>query len=92
MSAENETRPSGCRYAEQLADTGEWVCSLNLCHNDDLLSCCKTCEEYDGAVRGLGDVVARATKAVGIKPCGRCQKRRERMNKMTQNLFERRSK
>lgn len=32
-------------------------------------------------IRGLGDVVARATKAVGIQPCGRCQKRREWLNK-----------
>lgn len=32
--------------------------------------------------RGLGDVVAAATKAVGIKPCGGCQKRREALNRM----------
>lgn len=38
--------------------------------------------EADGKIRGLGDVVAAATKAVGIKPCGGCQKRREALNKM----------
>lgn len=32
--------------------------------------------------RGLGDVVAAATKAVGIKPCGGCAKRREALNHM----------
>jgi hypothetical protein len=32
--------------------------------------------------RGLGDVVASATKAVGIKPCGGCQRRREALNRM----------
>lgn len=32
-------------------------------------------------IRGLGDAVARVTKAVGIKPCGRCEKRREWLNK-----------
>lgn len=32
-------------------------------------------------VRGLGDVVAKATKAVGIRPCGRCERRREWLNK-----------
>jgi hypothetical protein len=32
---------------------------------------------------GLGDVVAGATKAIGIKPCGKCQKRRQAMNKAT---------
>jgi hypothetical protein len=33
-------------------------------------------------IRGLGDVVAAATSAVGIKPCGGCKKRQEAMNKM----------
>lgn len=32
---------------------------------------------------GLGDVVARATKAVGIQPCGKCRKRQESLNKAT---------
>jgi hypothetical protein len=30
---------------------------------------------------GLGDVIKRATSAVGIKPCGGCAKRAERLNK-----------
>lgn len=34
------------------------------------------------AINGLGDVVAAATKAVGIQPCGGCQRRREALNKM----------
>lgn len=29
---------------------------------------------------GLGDVVAKLTKAVGIKPCKGCQKRRTKLN------------
>lgn len=32
---------------------------------------------------GIGDVVAGATKAVGIKPCGACQKRQAALNKAT---------
>jgi hypothetical protein len=32
-------------------------------------------------LRGLGDVVARATKAVGIKPCAGCKKRQEKLNR-----------
>jgi len=31
-------------------------------------------------MRGLGDAVARVTKAVGITPCGPCQKRQEILN------------
>lgn len=31
--------------------------------------------------RGLGDVIASATKALGIKPCGGCKKRQNALNK-----------
>lgn len=32
--------------------------------------------------RGLGDSVAKLTKAFGVQPCGGCQQRREWLNKM----------
>jgi hypothetical protein len=32
--------------------------------------------------RGLGDVVAAATKAVGIRQCGPCRKRQEALNRL----------
>ena len=38
---------------------------------------------------GLGDVVAGATKAVGVKPCGACQKRREALNRATPSYVRR---
>lgn len=31
-------------------------------------------------MRGLGDVVAAVTSAVGIKPCGGCKRRQEALN------------
>lgn len=31
---------------------------------------------------GAGDVVAAATKAVGIKPCGGCERRRKALNRL----------
>ena len=31
--------------------------------------------------RGLGDVIARMTYAVGINPCGGCRERAARLNK-----------
>jgi hypothetical protein len=31
---------------------------------------------------GLGDVVKRVTTAVGIKPCGGCQRRAEALNRL----------
>lgn len=33
-------------------------------------------------LRGLGDVVSAVTKAVGIRECGGCAKRREALNKL----------
>ena len=30
--------------------------------------------------KGLGDLVAKATKALGIKPCGGCLKRQQMLN------------
>lgn len=38
--------------------------------------------DYDGPVRGLGDVVAKATKLAGIKPCTPCKKRQAALNRM----------
>ena len=32
--------------------------------------------------RGLGDTIAKVTKAVGVKPCGGCKKRQEKLNKI----------
>jgi len=32
------------------------------------------------AAKGLGDTIASMTKAVGIKPCGGCKKRRKWLN------------
>lgn len=32
--------------------------------------------------RGLGDTVAKITRAVGIKPCGGCKKRQAALNKL----------
>lgn len=45
--------------------------------------CCQDkVEKQRARIRGLGDVVAAATSAVGIKPCGGCKKRQETLNKL----------
>jgi hypothetical protein len=31
--------------------------------------------------KGLGDVIANATRVAGIKPCSSCEKRREALNR-----------
>ena len=37
---------------------------------------------------GLGDIVAMATKAVGIKPCAGCKKRQITLNKIKLPVFK----
>jgi len=39
--------------------------------------------------RGIGDVVAAATTAVGVKPCGGCAKRKAAFNKATPGWLSR---
>jgi hypothetical protein len=33
-------------------------------------------------MEGIGDVIAAATKAIGIEPCESCEKRRDKWNKL----------
>ena len=51
------------------------VCGLEL-HVPDGLPVVHRCKS-----RGVGDTVAKITRAAGIKPCGRCKKRQEALNK-----------
>ncbi len=39
-------------------------------------------KEPRARVRGLGDTIAKATTALGIKPCGGCKKRQELLNRL----------
>jgi hypothetical protein len=38
--------------------------------------------EKFGLSRGLGDTIAKVTKALGVKPCSGCKKRRDKLNDM----------
>lgn len=40
-------------------------------------------EPSEPVAAGLGDAVAAATKAVGVKPCGGCQRRQAALNRAT---------
>jgi hypothetical protein len=37
---------------------------------------------------GLGDTIEAVTKAIGIKPCDGCKKRKEWVNKKTRRLYD----
>ncbi len=38
-------------------------------------------ESKDNVIRGLGDVIARSTTFMGMKPCSGCKKRQDSLNK-----------
>ncbi len=78
---------SDCIYAMKRKNEPE-QCSLKLCEGRNLEECCDSCSEYAGPNRGLGDVVKNVAEAVGIKPCGGCQKRREAMNRWSKKRAE----
>ncbi len=39
-----------------------------------------TIRRFDPTSRGLGDVIAKATTAMGLKPCGKCKQRQKKLN------------
>jgi hypothetical protein len=41
-----------------------------------------TRDQQRNRIRGLGDLIAAGTRAVGIRPCGGCKKRQEALNRM----------
>ena len=57
-------------------------CLLGLFNGSPRIADCMSCASYEGKVRGLGDMVAKVTKSVGIKPCSACKKRQQMLNKV----------
>ena len=41
------------------------------------------CPAVHVAPMGIGDLVADGTKALGVKPCGKCRKRQAWLNRLT---------
>jgi hypothetical protein len=56
---------------------GTWLLEL---HADGKVDVISFAAAEPRAMRGVGDLIARATKAVGIQPCQGCQKRQEALN------------
>ena len=64
-----------------------WECdkcglTANLSPDDFPLACSCGARHELGKSRGLGDTIAKLTKAVGIRQCGGCAKRRKALNKI----------
>ena len=53
-------------------------CGIELINPVMPVRCCNGSEPS----RGLGDTVAKITKAFGVKPCGKCKKRQQKLNKL----------
>jgi hypothetical protein len=47
------------------------------------------CPPHPREIIGVGDAVAAATKAVGVKPCGGCAKRQAALNRATPGWLSR---
>lgn len=70
-----------CTHWQDCGVIGGGCCKINAYAKPSLGICMKVCMMYDGPPRGLGDVVAKVTKAVGIKPCVPCRERQAAMNR-----------
>ena len=46
------------------------------------IPCIRHEKEISNGVEGIGDMVAKMTSAVGIKPCSGCKKRQAWLNKL----------
>ena len=62
-----------------------WRCSecnlrANVGPDDFPLTCSCGARHELGTSRGLGATIAKLTQAVGIQPCGGCEKRRQKLN------------
>jgi len=65
-------------------------CSLNLYGGRPSFGTCGVCKQREDCPdwttkdksRGLGDTIAKITKAVGITPCGGCKQRQPALNKL----------
>lgn len=71
---------TNCKHWKATQSRTGGACALGLFGGRPSHGVCRACPDYDGPPRGAGDLVAAVTHAVGIRPCGGCQKRRQRLN------------
>jgi len=74
---------AGVGDGKQLA--APWLDISDLSSEEAIQAFCAFIEaiiKQEGQIRGLGDVVAKATKLVGIVPCAGCAKRQAALNRM----------
>ena len=77
--------PSNCDFAR--APSGLWTCkncgyTLPVPLPAPPRRNCPAAKRAKPKSRGLGDTIAKITRAVGIKPCGGCKKRQKKLNEL----------
>jgi hypothetical protein len=82
-----DDNPSGwkCTQCDQVASTRKHYPSMpppRNCKVHPRYARPEPDEEVPAKSRGLGDTIAKITKALGIKPCGGCKKRQAALNKL----------
>ena len=75
----SQSEKSTCVFSTDTS--GVQSCGLGLAEPGEMPGACASCSRYSGPARGLGDRIKDLTDKVGIKPCGGCQRRREKLNK-----------
>lgn len=72
-----------CQHWEDIGRKDSGKCVAGLYGGTPSTSVCNQCPHKHA---GLGDLIAMAAKAVGIKPCKGCRKRREKLNQFGKKL------
>lgn len=71
-----------CKHWSDIGEYAAGACALGHEGGKPAVAYCTDCPDRKAADRGLGDAIARWTSAVGIKPCGGCEKRQEALNRL----------
>lgn len=72
-----------CKHWSDVGQPRYGRCGIGLHGGLPSAGVCRVCQEREPIEsEGLGDTIAKATKSVGIKPCGGCKKRRELLNRL----------
>jgi hypothetical protein len=72
---------SQCRHAKPLEGYSREFADCEFVFRPHI-GVCARCPKYDGPPRGVGDVIAKVTTAIGIKPCEPCKARQAALNRV----------
>jgi len=68
-----------CTHWQDCDINGGGCCAIDAYERPSFGVCLRVCDQYDGPVRGRGDVIHKLIKSAMlgvVKPCGGCKERR----------------